>query len=59
MGQEDRTSVINYGDSHLFLVADSAGGIGGGAAAADDLVALAARYEVKWSTKTGHLVRVL
>lgn len=44
IGQEDRTLVTHCGDFQLFLVADGAGGIGGGAEAADDLLTLAARY---------------
>jgi PPM family protein phosphatase len=41
IGREDRTSFINAGDSYIFLVADGAGGIGGGAEAADYFISTA------------------
>jgi len=44
VGREDRVFAVSYGDVHLFLVADGAGGIAGGEEAADELVALAASY---------------
>lgn len=44
IGQEDRIFSITYDETHLFLVVDGAGGIGGGVEAANELVALTDSY---------------